>query len=123
MADPYFSDYGVEFLKSAEGTEKEGDLHVSYIDSVGVLTIGYGHTGPDVSKGQTITEERAEQLLRADIKTAETVVRNSVNVELLPNQPPPVSGKLSAALLFLYFSGGRDRKMIWDIHRIARRQC
>ena len=29
---------------------------------------------------------------------------------------PPVSGKLSAALLFLYFSGGRDRTMIWDIH-------
>ena len=50
------------------------------------MTIGYGHTGPDVSKGQTITEESAEQLLRADIKTAETVVRNSVNVELLPNQ-------------------------------------
>jgi hypothetical protein len=31
--------------------------------------------------------------------------------------PPPVSGMLSAALLFLYFSGGRDRTMTWDIHR------
>ena len=37
--------------------------------------------------------------------------------------PPPVSGKLSAALFFLYFSGGRDRTMIWDIHRNARRLC
>ena len=36
---------------------------------------------------------------------------------------PPVSGKLSAALLFLYFSGGRDRTMIWDIHRNERQQC
>ena len=36
---------------------------------------------------------------------------------------PPVSGKLSAALLFLYFSGGRDRTMIWDTHRNARRLC
>ncbi|TJZ88258.1 hypothetical protein FA743_20165 [Paracoccus gahaiensis] len=36
---------------------------------------------------------------------------------------PPVSGKLSAALLFLYFSGGRDRTMTWDIHRNARRLC
>jgi hypothetical protein len=35
---------------------------------------------------------------------------------------PPVSGKLSAAPLFLYFSGGRDRTMIWDIHRNERRQ-
>jgi hypothetical protein len=36
---------------------------------------------------------------------------------------PPVSGKLSAALLFLYFSGGRDRTMIWDTHQNARRLC
>ena len=35
----------------------------------------------------------------------------------------PVSGKLSAALLFLYFSGGRDRTMIWDTHQNARLQC
>ena len=36
---------------------------------------------------------------------------------------PPVSGMLSAALLFLYFSGGRDRTMTWDIHRNARQLC
>jgi integrase len=36
---------------------------------------------------------------------------------------PPVSGKLSAALLFLYFSGGRDRTMTLDIHRSVRLLC
>ena len=36
---------------------------------------------------------------------------------------PPVSGKLSAALLLLYFSGGRDRMMTWDIHRNVRLRC
>jgi hypothetical protein len=36
---------------------------------------------------------------------------------------PPVSGRLSAALLFLYFTGGRDRTMIWDIHRNGNRLC
>jgi hypothetical protein len=36
---------------------------------------------------------------------------------------PPVSGKLSAALFFLYFSGGRDRTMIWHIHRNEKRRC
>jgi len=36
---------------------------------------------------------------------------------------PPVSGKLSAALLFLYFSGGRVRTMTWDIHRNENRLC
>ena len=33
---------------------------------------------------------------------------------------PPVSGKLSAALVLLYFSAGRDRTMIWDTHRNVR---
>ena len=41
----------------------------------------------------------------------------------LPMHIPPVSGMLSAALLFLYFSGGRDRMMIWDIHRNENRLC
>ncbi len=36
---------------------------------------------------------------------------------------PPVPGKLSAALLLLYFSGGRDRTMTWDIHRTVRLRC
>jgi hypothetical protein len=36
---------------------------------------------------------------------------------------PPVSWKLSAALLFLYYSGGRDRTMIWDIHWNEERLC
>ena len=30
------------------------------------LTIGYGHYGPDVRSGQTITEEEAKQLLAKD---------------------------------------------------------
>ena len=38
-------------------------------------------------------------------------------------QPPLVSGELSAALFFLYFSGGRDRTMTWDIHRNAGLRC
>ena len=41
----------------------------------------------------------------------------------LSDADPPVSGMLSTALLFLYFSGGRDRMMIWDIHRNENRLC
>ena len=48
---------------------------------------------------------------------------SALNDHLAALEDPPVSGKLSAALLFLYFSGGRDRTMIWDIHWNARRQC
>ena len=66
---------------------------------------------------------------------ARKLIEQAINVELATlmaafsgekledGRAPPVSGMLSAALLFLYFSGGRDRMMIWDIHRNARRLC
>jgi lysozyme len=40
----------------------------------GTLTIGYGHTGPDVFPGQVITQEQAEQLLYKDLAPAEQAV-------------------------------------------------
>lgn len=42
------------------------------------LTIGYGHYGPDVQSGQTITEEQAKQLLARDASSAETWVKKYV---------------------------------------------
>lgn len=45
----------------------EGCKLTAYLCPAGVLTIGYGHTGPDVKPGQTITKERARQLLAADL--------------------------------------------------------
>ncbi len=53
---------------NVEGTKNlvkrfEGLRLTAYQDSVGVWTIGYGHTGPDVHPGMTITEEQADELL------------------------------------------------------------
>ena len=45
----------------------EGCKLTAYLCPAGVLTIGYGHTGPDVKPGQTITQDRARQLLAADL--------------------------------------------------------
>ena len=38
----------------------EGCRLTAYQDQVGVWTIGYGHTGPDVTPGLTITEEQSK---------------------------------------------------------------
>ena len=57
---------GLSLLKKHEGLRLS-----AYRDVAGVLTIGYGHTGPDVFEGQTITEAQAEQLLLADVRTAQ----------------------------------------------------
>ena len=58
-------------LKNFEGLR----LH-AYKDAVGVWTIGYGHTGPDVYPGQVITEPQAEALLKGDVKKFEQGVQN-----------------------------------------------
>lgn len=52
---------GIDLIKSFEGCRLS-----AYRDAVGVLTIGYGHTG-GVYEGQTITQEKAEALLLEDL--------------------------------------------------------
>jgi lysozyme len=46
--------------------KSEGLRLKAYRDPVGVLTIGYGHTGPDVSDSKKITVDEAEALLHTD---------------------------------------------------------
>ena len=68
-------------------TEKsEGFVPTAYQDPVGVWTIGYGHTGPDVTPGLTITLAQAQQLLQQDTVSAASCVNNCVTVVLNQNQ-------------------------------------
>ena len=60
---------GVEMIKKFEGCRLE-----AYKDAVGVLTIGYGHTGSDVKPDLKITEETATKLLKKDLQESETLV-------------------------------------------------
>ncbi|KVL67387.1 lysozyme [Burkholderia ubonensis] len=59
----------------------EGCRLTAYQDSVGVWTIGYGHTGPDVYKGLTITQAQAEALLMKDIAKATAAVNRLVTLD------------------------------------------
>ncbi len=87
---------GLDLLK-----EFEGFSEVAYRDPGGTLTIGYGHTGPDVVEGMTITPEEAERLLRLDVQEAEDAVANLVTVGLNENQ-------FSALVSFVYNVGAGD---------------
>ncbi len=60
----------------------EGLRLTAYQDSVGVWTIGYGHTGPDVYPGLTITQIEAETLLLKDVSTAAGSVNRLVTVPI-----------------------------------------
>ena len=64
----------------------EGLRLTAYRDSVGVLTIGYGHTGSDVSAGMTITNAKAEEFLTKDLQVAINCVSNALTALLNQNQ-------------------------------------
>ena len=69
----------VEKIKEFEGLRLK-----AYQDSVGVWTIGYGHT-EGVKAGMTITKAQAEVLLLKDLKPCENYV-NSLGVAKNANQ-------------------------------------
>lgn len=48
----------------------EGCVLHAYLDSVGVITIGVGHTGPEVHKGLVWTQKQADDQLAIDIGRA-----------------------------------------------------
>jgi lysozyme len=52
----------------------------------GKLTIGYGHTGPDVFSGQHIDVGEAKVLLHMDLSKAEQEIEKLVTVPLTDNQ-------------------------------------
>lgn len=73
------SDRGIELLKDREGVRLK-----AYLDSVGVPTIGVGHTA-GVKMGDTCTEQQAMDWLRDDLKWSEAAV-NLVKVPLEQHQ-------------------------------------
>ena len=70
------SEEGLELIKSFEGCET-----TAYQDSVGVWTIGYGHT-KGVEEGQTCSIEDAETMLSKEMDEYEGYINNMVKVEL-----------------------------------------
>lgn len=64
----------------------EGLRLIAYQDPRGIWTIGYGHTGPDVYQGKTITRGEAEALFRADLERFEKGVENSLNLPATQQQ-------------------------------------
>jgi lysozyme len=66
--------------------ESEGCVLTAYQDQVGVWTIGYGHTGPTVVRGETITQDQADQLLASDVAGAVACVNGGVISDINQNQ-------------------------------------
>lgn len=78
--DRHISQTGIDLIKKFEGCKLNW-----YRDSVGVYTIGYGHT-KGVHAGMRITEQEAEDLLKSDLIVYEDCVKKNVKVELTQNE-------------------------------------
>ena len=73
------SDKGLELIKAFEGCKL-----FAYRDSVGVATIGYGHT-KGVRMGQAITQQQADEFLREDLAGCEKQL-NSLGINFRQEQ-------------------------------------
>jgi len=64
----------------------EGCVLEAYQDTGGVWTIGYGHTGSDVTPGMVIDMDTALQLLKQDLNEHADYVREAVSVPITQYQ-------------------------------------
>jgi len=71
---------GLELTKEFEGCKL-----VSYLDSGGVWTIGYGHTN-GIKRYMECTQDQADEWLLSDIQSAQDDVNKLVKVSLTQNQ-------------------------------------
>jgi len=85
---------GIALIKRFEGLRLK-----AYLCPAGVWTIGYGHTGPDVKKGMTITEDEAERLLREDLRRFEIGVWKAI-------KGTPLNSNRFSALVSLAYNIG-----------------
>ena len=85
--------YALEIIRDFEGLRLR-----AYPDLTGILTIAWGHTGPDVYEGQVITQDEAEDLLDADVLKVEQNIKLVVKV--------PLNEYQSAALISFTFNLG-----------------
>lgn len=74
------SQEGLELIKKFEGCELK-----AYQDSVGVWTIGYGHT-KNVEEGDEITKEESEEMLADEMEEYEGYINDNVECDLSQNQ-------------------------------------
>ena len=73
----FMGNMGLALVKEFEGLQLK-----AYTCPSGVLTIGYGSTGPHVKRGMTITEAEADALLHQDLERFEKAVVDLIDVSL-----------------------------------------
>lgn len=95
------SNRGIEFIKSFESCRLTA---YKALPQELYYTIGYGHCGPDVTEGMTITAADAEAYLRRDLERFEIYV-NRITLPLNQDQ-------FDALVSFTYNCGARNLRKL-----------
>jgi lysozyme len=75
------SETALSLIKKWEGSRLQ-----AYRDQAGILTIGYGITGPWITPHTTITQGQAEKLLQERVNVAASAVNKAIPAPLSQNQ-------------------------------------
>jgi GH24 family phage-related lysozyme (muramidase) len=95
--DAYYNDPPIEYKSSKYVKGKPG----------GTLTIGYGHTGREAYEGNTITKEKALELLKEDLSTAVGCVNRIVKQWIKDDRPgAKMDTCMYEAIVSLVFNSG-----------------
>lgn len=73
---------GIDLLKQFESCRLKA---YKALPTEKYYTIGYGHYGPDVKQGMTITPAQAEDMLKSDLQKYEKAVNYYVKVDITQN--------------------------------------
>jgi lysozyme len=111
---------GLKLIQSFEGCEKrqKGGRFKAYVDPVGVLTIGWGHTnatGRTFGADTVWTQAECDAALREDVAKFEAAVRAHVKVELAQCQ-------FDALVSFAYNCGIGNLKASTLLRKVNRRE-
>lgn len=75
-----------------------------------VWTIGYGHTGPEVVEGLTITKAKAREYLAEDLRTAASRISANVKREVIDAL---TENQYAALLSFVFNVGANPKWTLW----------
>lgn len=96
-----------DFIKGAEACRL-----AAYQDSAGVWTIGWGHTGPEVVQGLTVTLAQAVAYLMADVAIAARRLAGEVKAQEIAAL---TDHEYAALLSFVFNLGANDGWTIWKL--------
>jgi lysozyme len=96
-------------LKAYDDKQPNVDISNPAIPQKGILTVGYGSTGPWVQRNTTITEQQAEEHLLGDLAKAEAVVKQRITIPINDNQ-------YSALVAFAFNCGGYYHDAAGQLH-------